>query len=200
MLILTFSSSLLPLSSLKFSFFSFWVLTISSMAAHIFQNNHEISKQEIQTALAKAVELRTLHATLLHGNSPASTRFPTSASPSIPCSSNLYSAQDYPVFMPVNMTLFSGIFCFFLILHGLHLVGFLFSFFFPFSHKPQMISKNVLHGFVVMRNLNPSLVVVLNSVIMCYLRNDFVHEFLLILHKRKRKGKNHVEVLKKNVI
>ncbi|XXG48644.1 hypothetical protein AAC387_Pa02g3034 [Persea americana] len=70
------------------------------MAAHIFQNNHEISKQEIQTALAKAVELRTLHATLLHGNSPASTRFPTSASPSIPCSSNLYSAQDYPVFMP----------------------------------------------------------------------------------------------------
>lgn len=97
------------------------------MAAHIFQNNHEISKQEIQTALAKAVEMRTLHATLLHGNSPASTRFPTSASPSIPCSSNLYSAQDYPVFMPVNMTLFSGIFCFCrLILHGLHLVGILF--------------------------------------------------------------------------
>lgn len=93
-------------SSLKFSFFSFWALTISSMAAHIIQNNHEISKQEIQTAIAKAAELRTIHAALLHGNSPASMRFPTSASPSIPLSSNLFSGQDYPVFTPVTMIKF----------------------------------------------------------------------------------------------
>ncbi|XP_076894347.1 IRK-interacting protein-like [Bidens hawaiensis] len=54
----------------------------------------DVSKQEIQAAIAKAVELRALHAALLQSNSPAHLRFPT-ASP-LP----QLSAQDYPVFTP----------------------------------------------------------------------------------------------------
>ncbi|KAJ8643555.1 hypothetical protein MRB53_005303 [Persea americana] len=70
------------------------------MAAQIFQNNHEISKQEVQTAIAKAVELRAIHAALLHGNSPANLKLPSSASPSILRTSDQFSAQEYPVFTP----------------------------------------------------------------------------------------------------
>lgn len=70
------------------------------MAAKIFQNGHEISKQEIQTAIAEAVELRALHAALLHGNSPANLTFTGSASPSLQRSSNQFSAKEYPVFTP----------------------------------------------------------------------------------------------------
>ncbi|KAF5447843.1 hypothetical protein F2P56_033363 [Juglans regia] len=60
--------------------------------------NHDISRQEIQAAIAKAVELRALHAALMQGNSPANVRFP---SPS-PASRHgpQFSAKDYPVFTP----------------------------------------------------------------------------------------------------
>ncbi|KAL4591434.1 hypothetical protein LXL04_004399 [Taraxacum kok-saghyz] len=60
--------------------------------------NSEVSKQEIQAAIAKAVELRALHAALLQSNSPAHLRLP-SASPVSRHASQL-SAQDYPVFTP----------------------------------------------------------------------------------------------------
>lgn len=82
------------------------------MAAQIFQNNHEISKQEVQTAIAKAVELRAIHAALLHGNSPANLKLPSSASPSILRTSDQFSAQDYPVFTPVSAS--APLFFFFL--------------------------------------------------------------------------------------
>ncbi|KAJ0858320.1 putative IRK-interacting protein [Helianthus annuus] len=55
----------------------------------------EVSKQDIQAAIAKAVELRALHAALLQSNSPAHLR----ASPHPQLASQL-SAQDYPVFTP----------------------------------------------------------------------------------------------------
>ncbi|KAL7126857.1 hypothetical protein ABFS83_14G214300 [Erythranthe nasuta] len=66
--------------------------------------NGEISRHEIQSAIAKAVELRALHAALMLGNSPAAAsaaaniRFP-SPSPISRHASHL-SAQDYPVFTP----------------------------------------------------------------------------------------------------
>nr|GLL43387.1 IRK-interacting protein [Ipomoea trifida] len=60
---------------------------------------NEFRRQEIQAAIAKAVELRALHAALVQGNSPGNLRF-SSASP---VSHHLHpqlSAQDYPVFTP----------------------------------------------------------------------------------------------------
>jgi hypothetical protein len=63
--------------------------------------NHEISRQEIQGAIAKAVELRALHAALMQGNSPANLRFPSSSPASHTTSQ--FSAQDYPVFTPVSI-------------------------------------------------------------------------------------------------
>ncbi|XP_071698410.1 IRK-interacting protein [Rutidosis leptorrhynchoides] len=61
--------------------------------------NSEVSKQEIKTAIAKAVELRALHAALLQtNNSPAHFRLPA-VSPVSRHASQL-SAQDYPVFTP----------------------------------------------------------------------------------------------------
>nr|XP_043612979.1 IRK-interacting protein [Erigeron canadensis] len=61
-------------------------------------NSTEVSKQEIQAAIAKAVELRALHAALLQNNSPAHLRLPA-LSPVSRHASQL-SAQDYPVFTP----------------------------------------------------------------------------------------------------
>ncbi|KHN25266.1 IRK-interacting protein-like [Glycine soja] len=58
----------------------------------------EITRQEIQAAIAKAVELRALHAALMRGNSPANARFPSPSPASGPVSH--FSAQDYPVFTP----------------------------------------------------------------------------------------------------
>lgn len=63
------------------------------------QNNNgstDLNRQEIQTAIAKAVELRALHAALTQGNSPTShnARFPS------PSPVSQFSAQDYPVFTP----------------------------------------------------------------------------------------------------
>ncbi|KAK4339105.1 hypothetical protein RND71_040567 [Anisodus tanguticus] len=79
----------------------------------IFQENDEevrsknkyidgvISRQEVQAAIAKAVELRPIHASLLQGinnNSPSTNliKFPNSSS----SPANLFSAQDYPIFTP----------------------------------------------------------------------------------------------------
>ncbi|CAL0334125.1 unnamed protein product [Lupinus luteus] len=59
---------------------------------------HEITRQEIQSAIAKAVELRALHDALMRGNSPANARF-TTPSPA-PRSVSHFSAHDYPVFTP----------------------------------------------------------------------------------------------------
>ncbi|XP_055818605.1 IRK-interacting protein-like [Solanum dulcamara] len=64
--------------------------------------NGAISRQEVQAAIAKAVELRAIHASLLQGinntNSPANhIKFPSSSSSS---PANLFSAQDYPIFTP----------------------------------------------------------------------------------------------------
>ncbi|XVE60042.1 hypothetical protein DITRI_Ditri05aG0095000 [Diplodiscus trichospermus] len=83
-------------------------MAAATTASQIFQNHHgdnnsntnnEVSRQEIQAAIAKAVELRALHAALVQGNSPANLRYPTSASPvSRPLSQ--FSGQDYPVFTP----------------------------------------------------------------------------------------------------
>ncbi|CAL5200095.1 unnamed protein product [Lathyrus oleraceus] len=67
------------------------------------QNNNgstDLNRQEIQTAIAKAVELRALHAALTQGNSPSpspashNARFPS------PSPVSQFSAQDYPVFTP----------------------------------------------------------------------------------------------------
>ncbi|XP_061361396.1 IRK-interacting protein-like isoform X2 [Gastrolobium bilobum] len=60
--------------------------------------NPEITRNEIQTAIAKAVELRAIHAALMRGNSPFNARFPSPSHVSRPVSQ--FSAQDYPVFTP----------------------------------------------------------------------------------------------------
>jgi len=67
-------------------------------------NNPDITREEIQTAIAKAVELRALHAALTQGSSPGTTnvRFPS------PSPGSHLSAQDYPVFTPVRICI---IFC-----------------------------------------------------------------------------------------
>ncbi|KAI3935249.1 hypothetical protein MKW98_018438 [Papaver atlanticum] len=77
----------------------------ATTTSRMFQNNNEISRQEIQGAIAKAVELRALHASLMQNNnsnnSPANLRvYPTSASPSIFRHSSQLSSQEYPVFTP----------------------------------------------------------------------------------------------------
>ncbi|KAI3449921.1 hypothetical protein Pfo_006586 [Paulownia fortunei] len=59
---------------------------------------NEISRQDIQAAIAKAVELRALHAALMQGNSPANLSLP-SASP-VSRHAPHFSAQDYPIFTP----------------------------------------------------------------------------------------------------
>lgn len=78
------------------------------------QNNNgstDLNRQEIQTAIAKAVELRALHAALTQGNSPTShnARFPS------PSPVSQLSAQDYPVFTPVSNFLSSSAFKIFLL-------------------------------------------------------------------------------------
>ncbi|KAL1345220.1 hypothetical protein HN51_019002 [Arachis hypogaea] len=75
--------------------------TTTMSTAQIFEDHKsknngkpEISREEIQTAIAKAVELRALHAALTQGSSPANARFPS------PSPASHYSAHDYPVFTP----------------------------------------------------------------------------------------------------
>ncbi|KAL6563773.1 hypothetical protein OROGR_002732 [Orobanche gracilis] len=76
-------------------------LTIVLLMADIYREhceNGEISRDDIQVAIAKAIELRALHAALMAGGSPANSGFP-SASPVSHHARNL-TAQDYPVFAP----------------------------------------------------------------------------------------------------
>ena len=65
------------------------------------------SRQDVQAAIAKAVELRQLHAALLHrgapnaraaGRSPAVIRLPPVASPA----RSRTADEEYPVFTPVS--------------------------------------------------------------------------------------------------
>ncbi|KAD5508742.1 hypothetical protein E3N88_16445 [Mikania micrantha] len=58
----------------------------------------DVSRQEIQVAIAKAMELRSLHAALLQSNSPSHLRLPATS----PLRRHVpqHSAQDYPVFTP----------------------------------------------------------------------------------------------------
>lgn len=71
----------------------------ATSATKMFHNPADVSRQEIQAAIAKAVELRALHAALMQGTTPSNLRFPSSPSPlSHPASQ--FSAQDYPVFTP----------------------------------------------------------------------------------------------------
>lgn len=81
--------------------------------------NHDISRQEIQAAIAKAVELRALHAALMQGNSPANVRFP-SPSPASRHGSQ-FSAKDYPVFTPVSINFLNLLlhFALFTVFHGI---------------------------------------------------------------------------------
>ncbi|GLU24157.1 hypothetical protein SLE2022_401140 [Rubroshorea leprosula] len=77
----------------------------ATTVSQIFQSHNgdnsgnEVSRQEIQAAIAKAVELRALHAALRQGTSPANLRYQSSASPASRSVSQ-FSAQDYPVFTP----------------------------------------------------------------------------------------------------
>lgn len=77
---------------------------------HNSNGDHEVSRQEIQAAIAKAVELRALHAALIQGNSPANLKYPTASPVSRPPSH--FSAQDYPVFTPVSSPFLSFFFFF----------------------------------------------------------------------------------------
>ncbi|XP_055818954.1 IRK-interacting protein [Solanum dulcamara] len=66
------------------------------------KNGGIVNRQEIKGAIAKAIELRALHAALLQqqqGNSPVK-KFPSSASPTVSLHSHHFSAQDYPIFTP----------------------------------------------------------------------------------------------------
>lgn len=70
--------------------------------------HNEVSRHEIQAAIAKAVELRALHAALMQSNnSPSSTaphlRFPSASPVSHHVPPSHFSAQDYPVFTPVSI-------------------------------------------------------------------------------------------------
>ncbi|KAK4380680.1 hypothetical protein RND71_002542 [Anisodus tanguticus] len=61
-----------------------------------------VSRQDIKAAIAKAIELRALHASLLQqGNNHSPVKgFPSSASPTVSLHSHHFSAQDYPIFTP----------------------------------------------------------------------------------------------------
>ncbi|XP_047324299.1 IRK-interacting protein-like [Impatiens glandulifera] len=70
--------------------------------AEIIENGQEISREEVQAAIAKAIELRALHAALMQGsiNSPANFSFPASSPAAAPYLAPQFSAHDYPVFTP----------------------------------------------------------------------------------------------------
>lgn len=81
-------------------------------------NIHEVRREDIQAAIAKAVELRALHAALMQqGNSPANITYPSASPASHPVSH--LSAQDYPVFTPVSFHLFTKLFHFYVFLYNL---------------------------------------------------------------------------------
>ncbi|XP_009776991.1 IRK-interacting protein-like [Nicotiana tabacum] len=75
---------------------------VTSKGNYNNNNINGVSRQDIQAAIAKTIELRALHAALLQGNSPKSAtiaKFPSSVSPASHHSHHL-SAQDYPIFTP----------------------------------------------------------------------------------------------------
>lgn len=82
-------------------FFPLFFMATTSMSVNGDGGN--ISREDIQAAIDKAVELRALHAALMQGNmnrnSPAHLRF-LSASPPLPRPPSQFSAHDYPVFTP----------------------------------------------------------------------------------------------------
>ncbi|KAJ8759612.1 hypothetical protein K2173_008793 [Erythroxylum novogranatense] len=102
LLSLFYSLGVYALLLLCFLFF----FSMAATATQIFQSNdnnktnthQDLNRQDIQAAIAKAVELRALHAALTQGNSPANMRFPSSSPGSRPVSQ--FSSQDYPVFTP----------------------------------------------------------------------------------------------------
>ena len=88
-------------------------MAAATTATQIFQNhdsgnknnnnNNEVSRQEIQAAIAKAVELRALHSALVQGNSPAANnRFNSYSTSPVSHPVSQFSAHDYPVFTPVS--------------------------------------------------------------------------------------------------
>lgn len=81
-------------------------------ASEVFNaNENEVSRPDIQAAIAKAVELREIHATLLQGKySPTNLGFPSASPVSHSRHASQFSAQDYPVFTPVSFS-FSPISC-----------------------------------------------------------------------------------------
>ena len=93
--------------------------TSTSSAAAYLPPALPASRQDIQAAVAKAAELRALHAALLQGGanagayasasrSPAVIRLPPAASPALARTSLALAApasagaEDYPVFAPVS--------------------------------------------------------------------------------------------------
>ncbi|KAI3407960.1 uncharacterized protein J3R85_020584 [Psidium guajava] len=62
--------------------------------------DQEVSRHDIQAAIAKTFELRALHAALMQGNSPANLRFAAASPVPNSAASSHLSAQDYPVFTP----------------------------------------------------------------------------------------------------
>uniref|UniRef100_A0A1D1XKP1 30S ribosomal protein S7 n=1 Tax=Anthurium amnicola TaxID=1678845 RepID=A0A1D1XKP1_9ARAE len=67
------------------------------------RRTHEISRRDIQEAIARAAELRALHVALLRGGSVGSSatrRAPVEPSPSLPTATHRVSSGDYPVFTP----------------------------------------------------------------------------------------------------
>ncbi|MQL98646.1 hypothetical protein Taro_031372 [Colocasia esculenta] len=71
---------------------------------------YAIHRQDIQAAIAKAEELRALHAALLQGGAAASPvglrlSLGSAASPSVSRASHQFAAADYPVFTPVSFCL-----------------------------------------------------------------------------------------------
>ncbi|XP_026662153.2 IRK-interacting protein [Phoenix dactylifera] len=72
------------------------------MASSTATQAQGIQRRDVQAAMAKAVELRALHAALLQGSggSPAVQRLQPGASPSLSRGPNQCSADDYPVFAP----------------------------------------------------------------------------------------------------
>ncbi|KAE8656673.1 UDP-glycosyltransferase 92A1 [Hibiscus syriacus] len=77
--------------------------------SQVFQNrqtddksssNVDVSREEIQAAIAKAVELRALHAALVQGNCYPSNLGYSSSSPPVSRPLSHLSAQDYPIFTP----------------------------------------------------------------------------------------------------
>ncbi|XP_030526733.1 IRK-interacting protein [Rhodamnia argentea] len=74
--------------------------TLSQIFGDHNKGQQEVSRQEIQAAIAKAFELRALHAALMQGNSPANLRFAAASPVPNSAASSHLSAQDYPVFTP----------------------------------------------------------------------------------------------------